>query len=345
MKRELLILVSKHDLLWNEFILFATKEFGTAKMNEIIKKVNHSKIVAKFLNEAKINILTFSGGEFLACIHSSISFTFSKSETISIAGVILLKKWNYEIGQPNFISDDVYLNEVFFSILDRCDRFKTHTKSAPNFFERFNDFFVKKFKLQYFENRNVVVRKDVTFDAVLCNAIKSELKTEFRVIDNLDEINLVPNECEIIRLDNNKGAIFSTSFLDESILIPFPFLFNSDINVYNSSNPSTIDCKIRITSYSIERFRKDYEYDVRDEGFSAYEEEIDELNRLHPTLNAEYFLFDDHYSKVLDIPAYRNVWVWVFSFKINMTTSPSIINGPTFELITPEMWDIILKDL
>lgn len=132
------------DKLLSEYISFATKELGTIKMNEIIKKLNKSNVVFKFIGEAKRLNTRLGTDDFVGCIHSSSSFFFSKAETISVASLSLLIKWNYEVGIPNGLSDNPFINKRIFSILEKCASFKTHIRSSVNFFDRFFDVLDKK---------------------------------------------------------------------------------------------------------------------------------------------------------------------------------------------------------
>ncbi|MEI6680675.1 MAG: hypothetical protein WCL21_18850 [Mariniphaga sp.] len=140
MDRELIIQMVPNTELLKIFFQYATKELGAIKMNEVIDKVNSSNKVSRFLQEAKRVNQRLGTDDFLGCIHSSRSFVFAKAETISVASIALIMKWNHEAGKPLQISDDTYLNKRFFSVLDRCDGFKTHVFGNLNFFERFFEY-------------------------------------------------------------------------------------------------------------------------------------------------------------------------------------------------------------
>jgi len=172
MNKEVYIQSCENEFLLKEFLQFAVTEFGTIKINEIINKVNSSGKVSKFLFEAKRINLRLGTEDFLGCIHASGSFIFSKAESISIAAIILLKKWDYEIGKPNAISDNVFLNKRFFSILDKCDCFKSHIKSAPDFFMRFYNHLEMILTRSVLRNNTPVVKTEISFDIILRGAIK-----------------------------------------------------------------------------------------------------------------------------------------------------------------------------
>jgi hypothetical protein len=123
--------------LLNDFVKYASNELGDVKVRDIVDKVNKSDKVRKFLFEANINKYRLGSDNFLGCIHSSVSFTFAKAETISIATILVLEKWNTLVNIPNQIADSDYIKEIFFRIIDKCDGFKLHLDSTQNFFARF----------------------------------------------------------------------------------------------------------------------------------------------------------------------------------------------------------------
>lgn len=126
-------------LSFRELVKFFEKQYGELKLNDIFEKVETSKKVNRFLRETFERRVRPGTNDFLAVIHSSTSFTFAKAETIFMASSILLYKWNDAIGQTLQTSDDHFLNNVFFSLLQKCDGYKTHISSSSNFFtEYFN---------------------------------------------------------------------------------------------------------------------------------------------------------------------------------------------------------------
>lgn len=124
------------------FVDFYQRQFGEIKAQDISVKVFTSKKVNKFLAEANSRKIKPGTTDYLTVIHSSSNFTFAKAETISLASVMLLHKWNVDVGIPNNISSDYYLNSVFFSLLKKCDAFKTHISGEDNFFVRFSGYII-----------------------------------------------------------------------------------------------------------------------------------------------------------------------------------------------------------
>lgn len=322
MERQDIILGLDHEQLIKEFISFSTTELGAIKMNEIIKKVNSSGKVLRFLIEARrINVKPGSE-DFLACIHASSSFTFSKAETISVAAIALLMKWNHEIGKPNELSDDIYLNKRFFSILDKCDRFKTHINSAPNFFERFNNYLERILTISILKNNAPKIKTEIYFDSTLCSAIQSGQKTEFRTNDNLEEINFNPDEWRLEGCDKEKGAKFFNSFLKESIFVKQPYRFHSNIKVYDDANSSNIHSNITITSFCIQRIQDVDQSDAIREGYGLFKEKLEKMFSEDPSLDGELCLFREDWIKKHGVQSLaKNEWLWVFEFKKYILTS------------------------
>jgi hypothetical protein len=317
MNNEVIIYGIEHKLILQEFISFATNEFGSITMNKIIKNVNTSGKVAKFLFEASRIRVRFVPDHFLGCIHSSTNFVFSNAETISIAAIALLMKWDHNIGEPSFLSDDIYLNMMFFSILEECDKYKTHINSAPNFFERFNNHIERVVKLRVIKNSNQEVKTDISFDSVLCDAIRSEVKTEFRVNENLEGINFEPDEWILKKYDVKQGALLFSNFLGESILVKYPYELRSIIKVFDVTNSLRIHSEIMITSFRLQRMREVDQTDAMREGYSAYSERIEELFLKDPSLDAELCLFQEDWVEKYGNSAFaRNEWIWVFQFEI-----------------------------
>jgi hypothetical protein len=142
--QEIINNVTFSDVL-QTFVDFFQKQYGELKAKEISIKVYTSKKVNKFLSETNYRKIKPGTTDYLTVIHSSTNFTFSNAETISFASVMLLHKWNIDVGIPNNLSTDYYLNTVFFSLLKKCDNFKTHISGHDNFFSRFNDYVTTAF--------------------------------------------------------------------------------------------------------------------------------------------------------------------------------------------------------
>lgn len=124
-------------LSFRELVNFFEKQYGEIKLKDIFEKVETSKKINKFLRETFERRVRPGTNDYLTVIHSSSSFTFAKAETIFMASAILLHKWNDAIGKTLQTSDDHYLNSVFFSLLQKCDAYKTHISSTTNFFTEF----------------------------------------------------------------------------------------------------------------------------------------------------------------------------------------------------------------
>ena len=127
----------KHSELLKEFITFYLSQYGEVKVNEISKKIHTSKTVQKFLLEAKRIRQPLGTDDYLAAVHAILYFSFAKAETISLATIILLCKWENEVGTPLDIASNRYLNTMFFRILDKCDKYKVNLSDNQTFFGQF----------------------------------------------------------------------------------------------------------------------------------------------------------------------------------------------------------------
>jgi hypothetical protein len=123
--------------LFQEYISMFLTEYGEKKSREISDKVNNSSKCNKLLEQAARLKVQVGSDDFVSTVLSSISFSFSNAETISVASLLLLYRWQLETGVPYRIANEEYLNKIFFKIVDKCDKFKTHTSSDLNFFEKF----------------------------------------------------------------------------------------------------------------------------------------------------------------------------------------------------------------
>ena len=315
MRKETIILNIEHREVLNVFLLYASTELGKIKMEEIIEKVNSSNKVARFLIEAEKINLRIGVDDYLSCIHASTSFFFSKAEHIAIAAVALLMKWESRIGTLYGLSDDIYLNKIFFLILEKCNKYKTHINSKPNFFEKFNDHIFNEVNKISNQNSLKVFKNEVLFDDMMCKAIKNGLKTQFIVDDNLDIINFEPDKWELIGFESTEAAILRNNLLNENIKIYFPYKLGETINVFNSSNTLIVDCKVRITSGYTMRLKELSETDAEKEGYGIYVDKIQELLSQDPSIDAKLGLLHDDCRRKFGYDCLvKNKWAFIFEF-------------------------------
>ena len=135
MSKDLIISQVAFEEVLETFVTFFQKEYGELLSKDIGIKVYTSKKANKFLQETANRRVRPGTPDYLAIIHSSTHFTFAKAENIAFAVVMLLNKWRIDVGKPLGMADDYYLNTVFFSLLGKCDKFKSHGSGVPNFFQ------------------------------------------------------------------------------------------------------------------------------------------------------------------------------------------------------------------
>lgn len=163
--------ISYDDLL-NDYCSFYIQSFGQIEFEKIAEKIQSSPKINDFLKETNRLKIKPSSTDFLSTIHSVLYFTFAKPEKISIAGIILLSRWNKFIAIPNNISDNYHLNNTLLNIINKSNSFKFHLSSEDNFFEKF----LSQTKIKYTNlNSNYNppnVFADIAYDAVLAHIIK-----------------------------------------------------------------------------------------------------------------------------------------------------------------------------
>lgn len=314
--KEAIIVGLDNERLVQEFLSYSSRMLGEVKLNDIIQKVNSSNKMFQFLKEArKLNVQPGSD-DFLACIHSSLSFTFAKAETIAIASIILLMKWNKEIVTPKLIPDNIYLNRRFFALLEKCDRYRTHLKSGPNFFEHFFDNLDVSLKRNVINSIQPEIKEEIWFDEIMCNGIRVGIKTEFRVNDNLQHINFTPDDWKIENYVPERGAILHNIDMDENVLAQFPYKLGSKVTIYNTLHPEKPYRRVKIKSGWLERINQVDEMSAQREGFGAYKERIEDILIDDPSADAALCIFRENWTKVHGrIVLARNEWLWAFEFE------------------------------
>tara|TARA_Y100000385_G_C13004863_1_gene598954 strand:- start:51 stop:467 length:417 start_codon:yes stop_codon:yes gene_type:complete len=134
-----------HEILYEDFFLYCIEELGRIKTIELSKKINQSNAIHKFIQKThKMDGYIPNPNEFVACIHSSRYFTFSKSEIIAFTSVMLLELWYLRVAKPKNLITNQEVNVIFWEILKKCESFKIKINNKPNFYSRFNERFISK---------------------------------------------------------------------------------------------------------------------------------------------------------------------------------------------------------
>jgi hypothetical protein len=125
------------NTLFQEYVSLYLKGYGDKKAKDIADKVNKSNKCERFLQNAALTRIQPGSDDFVVTILSSTSFSFAKAETVCLASLLLMFRWQLETGIPNRIINEIQLNSVFFKIIDKCTKFKTHVSANENFFDEF----------------------------------------------------------------------------------------------------------------------------------------------------------------------------------------------------------------
>lgn len=311
MKREFIEHGLPFVFVISEFFNHCDIELGKLKTNEIIKKIKSSKKVKNFIIESLEFNQRLSPLDFINCINSSSSFLFSNQYELAYANSILIHMWNEEVGSIYDLSDDIYLNKTLFSILDIYK--KKFKNQKTDFFENYSKKLFNIFIQFHSEN---LVKNSITLDLMMCEAIEKKIKTQFLSNDNLNAINIEPNEWEFIGYNSTVGVKLHNSYSNEFINITFPYELGSVIDVFGVGN-SIARFKIKITSALFTRTQNLNENDAENLGYSIFEEEIEKIYEQDPSENALLLLMRDDCLKKF---GYRclveNNWILIFYFDL-----------------------------
>lgn len=312
MNNDIVLLNLDFKVVISEFIKHSKDELGNGKINEIVEKINSSKRVLKFMDEAMKISQTPSPIDYYNCINSSSSFYFSNGIEIAFANALLLLKWNEEIGTINDLSDDGYLNETLFFILNKCE--SIHKSKKSSFFVNYKNDIYKIFLSLYGHNSTSEIKDRIIFNTMLCKAVEAELKTQFIVNDNLEAINFEPNEWEFISYNSIDGVKFKNLLINEYFNISFPYKLGDEIDVYENDN-SSIKFRIKLTSAFIIRLQSLSNDNAQDLGYSIYEKKIEEIFQQDPSEDAELLLLrNDCIADFGNRCLLKNEWAFIFEF-------------------------------
>lgn len=190
------------------FYKFFIHELGHAKFMEVYKKVKTSNKIQTLLYDAKRDRIKLGTNDYLITLHSSTSFVFSKAEIIFLASVMVLGYWEDQIGKPNQFSDDIYMNRMFFELVSKCEAYKIHTSSSPNFFGKLCQFLNDIFSDRQIINLNEDLEESESFERFLCDQLQEEYD---EIYDEDDEIPLESNEST-----NELNKFYTSPFISES---------------------------------------------------------------------------------------------------------------------------------
>ena len=196
-------------------------------------------------------------------VNSIPYFLFSKGETLGYGALFAIQSWIALSSNDVFQLDSDIIHRIIIETIFLAKSTKYDLSGKPTFFDKYSNLLENLLNnsMQQIVDRNDLisnsstVKTEITFDSILCSAIKSGQKREFRSRDNLEYINLAPDLWNIDKQDNENGAFFSSEVLGASILVRFPYKPGSIINVYDLSNSSKIYSQIKIIGYGLERIR------------------------------------------------------------------------------------------
>jgi hypothetical protein len=172
-----------YEKLLNDYCVYYIQSFGQIEFEKITEKIQSSEKINNFLKETNRLKIKPTSSDFLAVIHSVFYFTFAKPEKISIAGIILLSRWNKFIAIPNNLSDNYNLNKTFFNIINKSDSFKFHLSSGENFFGKFLSETKNKYEVRNNTFNSPNIFSEIVYDAVLAHIIEEDKLTKVGIFN------------------------------------------------------------------------------------------------------------------------------------------------------------------
>lgn len=314
MNRQLIILLLENDELVDQYLEFVSQELGRIKIESIVEKIKKSSTVQKFLVECSRMGIRPGTKDFINCINQMRGFFFSGQETISIASVMLLGYWNIIIGAPLQLSDNNYLNRMFFSILDQCNNGKLHLNHRENLFERFFNHLNQISKEEFDQLMDMKTHEKVYFEDIFYKYALRDEKTQFRVVENLEIINQIANNVELLNdSKDEKKAVFYSSEIGQRFEITSPYIPGNKIKVINVDSQENVLAKV--ISCHVQRLDEITNLDAENEGYRNLLNRLEDLYETNPIAEISDLLIND-LSKRYHTNLFENPWLWVIDFKI-----------------------------
>lgn len=98
---------------------------GERKFQTVLDKVMTSNKVSGLISTSRYKMARLDGKTILACLHEIPYFMFSRNETMALAGLLALTRWNAEANLYAALADDDRLLEIARFIVTelRCTNF------------------------------------------------------------------------------------------------------------------------------------------------------------------------------------------------------------------------------
>jgi hypothetical protein len=118
------------------------------KLGEVSSKIEKSNVINSLLFKSQRDGIRLKPLDYMHTLNSSRSFILLNADHHFIASIIILSKWHDVVGQPRDLSDDEYLNTMFFDLLQRYDRQRSHVTNKVSYFESIRIALGKELQLQ-----------------------------------------------------------------------------------------------------------------------------------------------------------------------------------------------------
>ena len=105
-------------------IRFYLNEYGRKKFHKVLQKVQTSKKLGNILKLSIQMMKAPNENDYLYNLMETPIFMFAKPDTIAMAGLLLLERWNQECNTELDLANEIELKEIAFRILLKCEKLK-----------------------------------------------------------------------------------------------------------------------------------------------------------------------------------------------------------------------------
>lgn len=115
---------SNYKIIIESSIKYYLEEYGRLKFDKVLRKVQNSKKITNLLIISLQKSIIPNKNDYLYCLNEIPYFIFSKPDTLAIAGLFSLERWNQECNDNYNIADENELKEIAVEIINESNRLK-----------------------------------------------------------------------------------------------------------------------------------------------------------------------------------------------------------------------------
>ncbi|MFA7301969.1 MAG: hypothetical protein WC069_06685 [Candidatus Shapirobacteria bacterium] len=99
-------------------------EYGRLKFDKVISKVQNSKKITNLLSISLQKHIVPNKNDYLYSLSEIPYFIFSKPDTLAIAGILCLERWNQDCNKDFYLADENELIKIALDILKASNHLK-----------------------------------------------------------------------------------------------------------------------------------------------------------------------------------------------------------------------------